>query len=205
MRVHNELATLQRHYDKPIQFTNRRNMSFKDPDDANITVPMLNFEQRGLRLTNTEVNEIKRMAAQDIRINGKTQLQAMEAVIDGPDYAAVGTYRTTHVKGQPPKNKRLTLLLNVMREYRERAVLQWMKGTERGAVFLEEYERMKLEAAEGQMIFEQRKAFEEQQRADAEEYLKREEEAAAKAPAPNREEERVALEIGNFIGAVRGV
>lgn len=205
MRVHNELATLQRHYDKPIQFTNRRNMSFKDPDDANITVPMLNFEQRGLRLTNTEVNEIKRMAAQDIRINGKTQLQAMEAVIDGPDYAAVGTYRTTHTKGQPPKNKRLTLLLNVMREYRERAVLQWMKGTERGAVFLEEYERMKLEAAEGQMIFEQRKAFEEQQRADAEEYLKREEEAAAKAPAPNREEERVALEIGNFIGAVRGV
>ena len=198
MPVHEEIARLQRHNPTPIVLLTRRNLSFEQDNGKDFN--LADLEQRGLRITNTDVNEIKQILAQDIKINGVGVEAALTRIIkESPEYRAIGTYRVQQTPGGKRRQARTRLLLKEYAKYRKLAVAKWLQQKDgRGPLFFEAYQAFKAESREADLIHQQRKEFYEQIRRDSQQALEQEEQT----PAAPSAQGRVAQDIGSFTRAV---
>ena len=201
MPVHEEIARLQRHNPQPIVLLTRRNLTFEETENGKTkSYNLADYEARGLRITNTDVNQIKEILAKDIKINGVGVEAALTRIIkESPEYRAIGTYRVQETPGGKRVQARTVLLLKEYAKYRKLAVAKWLQQKDgRGPLFLEAHEAFKGEQREANLIYQQRLEFNEQIRRDSQQALEQEEQT----PAAPSAQGRVAQDIGSFTRAV---
>lgn len=201
MPIHEEIARLQRHNPQPLVFLTRRNLSFEETENGKTkSYNLADYEARGLRVTNTDVNQIKTILANEIKINGVGVEAALTRIIrESPDYNAIGTYRIEQVPGRKPQQRRALMLTKEYAKYRKLAVAKWLaKEDGRGQLFLKAHEELKAEVQESSLVYNQRLQFQQQVRRDRLQRLEQDEQAQ---PAPS-DEGRVVQDIGSFTRAV---